>query len=167
MYFQHIVKRNWCVVNLLHAYTQVASINLSIDHNPIAMQVTVDVALEPLTYAVWVKGNMRQDELIHKHANAMNLLESCLIIVLIPENVMVSTDKDFPPIQTLHCFQMASGDYYIPKMIYCILRTNCLVPVFYHGLVHILGRGERTKRFTVLQRKLLPRVRVTKMGITD
>jgi hypothetical protein len=114
------------------------------------MQVTVDVALEPLTYTVWVKGNMRQDELIHKHANAMNLLEPCPIIVLILVNVMVSTDKDFPPIQTLHCFQMASGDYYVPKMIHCILRTNCLVPVVYHRFVHLLGGGERTERTTIL-----------------
>jgi thiosulfate reductase cytochrome b subunit len=127
----------------------------------------MDIALEPLTYTVWVKGNMRQDELIHKHANAMNLLESCHIIVLILVNVMVSTDKDFPPIQTLHCFQMASGDYYVTKMIHCILRTNCLVPVVYHCLIHLLGGGERTKRTTILYGKLFPCVGVTKMGITD
>ena len=162
-HFHHIVKGNRCVVNLLHAYAQVARIDfiytsegvgvahilVSIPHNPITMQVTVDVALEPLTYTVRVQGNMRQDELIHKHANAMNLLESCPIIVLILVNVMVSADKDLPPIQTLHCFQMASGDYYIPKMIHCILGTNNTVPVVYHGLVHLFCGGERTERTTI------------------
>jgi hypothetical protein len=80
----------------------------------------------------------------------MKLLESCPIIVLILVNVMVSTDKDLPPIQTLHCFQMASGDYYIPKMIHCILRANCLVPVVYHCLIHLLGGSEWTQRTTIL-----------------
>jgi hypothetical protein len=110
---------------------------------------------------------MRQDELIHKHANAMNLLESCLIIVLILENVMVSTDKDFPPIQTLHCFQMASGDYYVTQMIHCILRSDDSVPVIYHRLVHLFCRGEWTQWTTIRQRELLPRIGVPEMGIAD
>jgi hypothetical protein len=56
------------------------------------MQVTMDVALEPLAYTVWVKWNVGQDKLIHKHTDTMDLLEPSKIIVIIPEDIVVAAN---------------------------------------------------------------------------
>ena len=175
----NLVKGNRRKVNLFHAHRQIARIGFSHSkqntigsgvfryglHDPITMQVTMNVSLEPLTHTVWMQRNMRQDELVHEYSDTMDLFKPCFVIVLITENVMITTNQDLTTIQTLHCFQIAPSDYHITQMIHRVLWTHHSVPVVYHRLVHLFCRGERAQRTTIGQSELLPRIGVPEMGI--
>jgi hypothetical protein len=58
------------------------------------MQVPVHIDLETFCHTVRVQRDMAQDELIHKHTNTMQLLETNFTILFIPKDVVVATNQD-------------------------------------------------------------------------
>jgi hypothetical protein len=120
------------------------------------MKMSMDVDLETFSYTVRVQWDMTQDELIHKHTNTMDLLEADISVLLVLEDVMVTTHQDLTTIQPAHQMQRLLVDNNVTKMIHSILRLDLRVPTLDHCLIHLLRRGERPQRTTIFALKLFP-----------
>jgi hypothetical protein len=90
-----------------------------------------------------------------------------LSILVIPEDVMVATDKNLVPIETTHDAKCSAIDYYIAKMVNFVAWSNSIVPPTNHFFIHFLGSIPGAKfRLAVSAHKVTDTV-VSKMGITN
>jgi hypothetical protein len=54
--------------------------------------------------------DMRQDELIYKDANTMDLLKANIVIVIVTEDIMVTSDQDLTTIKSANQMQILLVD---------------------------------------------------------
>jgi hypothetical protein len=57
-------------------------------------------------------------------------------VLVITEDVMVTTDKNLVTIETPHDTQGLAIDHYIAQVIHFVARANCIVPTPNHFFIH-------------------------------
>jgi hypothetical protein len=87
-----------------------------------------------------------KDELVHKHTNTMDLLETDIAVIVILEDVVVATDQTLLAVHPLYQFKIPLVDDNVTQEVDSILWTNDRVVPLDHSLVHLVSRGEWAQR---------------------
>jgi hypothetical protein len=69
---------------------------------------------------------------------------------------MITTYKDLTTVQAANQMQMLTIDNNITQEVDSIVLLDLSVVTLDHSLVHLIIRGERTERTTILQLELFP-----------
>jgi hypothetical protein len=65
-------------------------------------------------------------------------------IVSVPEDVVITTDKNFIPVEPTHDRKTFTVDNNVTQVIHLVRGLDLFVPDLDHGFVHLIGISPRT-----------------------
>jgi hypothetical protein len=104
------------------------------------MQVSVYVYTKP-SKAFCVYRNMAKDHAVHDMIRTE--FTEVFTIVSVSEDIVVTTDKNFIPVEPTHDAETFTVHDHVTQVIHLVRGPDSIVPGLDHGFVHLIGISPR------------------------